>query len=482
MTKSFPLRKSSWKKAVAIGSSALTAAGVLGLKVSSPLSGAKLSSASVQVAPYVDMTLWPLRNLSQIATDSQLRSLTLAFIVSNKGTCSPSWGNYYPVGQNNGSFLSNISGFQSMGGNPIISFGGEANQEMALVCPSAQALEQQYQYVVDHYHVYSLDFDIEGTALNDQASIQMRNEALAMLQRDEAAMGHNITISYTLPVMPWGLLSNSLYLLNNAAASGVNVSVVNVMAMDYGLPNPQNQMGNWAVQAAQATEAQLAKIWPQKSSSELWSMVGLTPMIGQNDLSGEIFTPQDASQVYNFAVSQGLGRLSYWSAERDFECSGGADVNSNTCSGVVQSPYEFASLFMGATTTTQPPSTTTTQPPSTTTTQPPSTTTTVAQESNATLSVTVSRNSTWWGGYSDYVTLANNSSSKVQGWKVSFSLDGANVADLWDGVVSEPNQGSYQVTPASWNQVIEPGGSVKFGFVVKSDSKVAPNIGPVVLN
>ena len=478
---------------MALGVSALLGIGTFGLHVSTPLGSSKLTSASVQVAPYVDMTLWPLRNLSQIATNSGLRSLTLAFIVSSKGTCAPSWGNYYPVGQNGGSFASNISAFQSMGGSPIVSFGGEANQELALVCPSAQALEQQYQYVVDHYNVYNLDFDIEGSALNNQASIQMRNQALALLQKDEAALGHTVTISYTLPVMPWGLLSNSQYLLNNAAANGVNVSVVNVMAMDYGLPNPQGQMGNWAVQAGQATEAQLAKIWPQKTASQLWSMVGLTPMIGQNDLSGEIFTPQNASQVYNFAVAQGIGRLSYWSAERDFECSGGADVNSNTCSGVVQSPYEYASLLMGV--TTPPPSTTTTTQGATTTTQGATTTTqgattttqgattttqgattTTVGNSSQTLELSLTRKSTWWGGYSDYVTVTNNSSSKINGWKVEFSLSGAHVADLWDGQVSALSGGVYEVLPASWNSEIAPGASVEFGFVVKSTSKTAPSV------
>ncbi len=478
-----------------MGVSALLGIGTFGLHVSTPLGNSKLTSASVQVAPYVDMTLWPLRNLSQIATSSGLRSLTLAFIVSSKGTCAPSWGNYYPVGQNSGSFASNISAFQSMGGSPIISFGGEANKELALVCPSAQALEQQYQYVVDHYHVYSLDFDIEGTALNNQASIQMRNQALALLQQDEAALGHTVTISYTLPVMPWGLLSNSQYLLNNAAAAGVNVSVVNVMAMDYGLANPQNQMGNWAVQAGQSTEAQLAKVWPQKTASQLWSMVGLTPMIGQNDLSGEIFTPQNASQVYNFAVTQGIGRLSYWSGERDFECAGGADVNSNTCSGVVQSPYEYASLFMGVTNSPPPPPSTTTTQGTTTTTQGTTTTTqgtttttqgtttttqgtttTTGGSSTQPLELSLSRSSTWWGGYSDYVTVTNTSSSKVDGWKAEFSLTGANVADLWDGKVSSSAGGLYEVTPASWNSEIAPGASVKFGFVVKSSSKTAPDV------
>ncbi len=471
------------RKGVVLGVSAALGVGTFGLHVSAPLANSNLTSASVQVAPYVDMTLWPLRSLSQIATNSGLRSLTLAFIVSSKGTCAPSWGNYFPVGKNSGSFASNISEFQNMGGSPIISFGGEANKEMALVCPSAQALEQQYQYVVDHYHVYNLDFDIEGTALNSQASIQMRNQALALLQKNEAALGHTVTVSYTLPVMPWGLLSNSQYLLNNAAANGVNVSVVNVMAMDYGLTNPQNQMGNWAIQAAQATEAQLAKIWPQKTASQLWSMVGLTPMIGQNDLSGEIFTPQNASQVYDFAVSQGMGRLSYWSAERDFECSGGADVNSNTCSGVIQTPYEFASLLMGSTASAPPPSTTTTQASTTTTTQASTTTTqastTTTRVSSGSLSnvlqISLSRNRTWWGGYSDYVTIANKSSNKVYGWKVDFSLNGARVADLWDGSVSFAN-GDYVVTPASWNTVIAPGSSVKFGFVVKSSNKTAPNL------
>ena len=39
-------------------------------------------------------------------------------------------------------------------------------------------------------------------------------------------------------------------------------------------------MGAYAIQAAKATEAQLAKLHPSATSAQLWKMVGVTPMLG----------------------------------------------------------------------------------------------------------------------------------------------------------------------------------------------------------
>ena len=45
-------------------------------------------------------------------------------------------------------------------------------------------------------------------------------------------------------------------------------------------------------------------------------MIGITPMIGYNDDSAEIFQPSDATAVTQFAELNGVGLLSYWAASR----------------------------------------------------------------------------------------------------------------------------------------------------------------------
>src|SRR4029079_15096457 len=89
-----------------------------------------------------------------------------------------------------------------------ISFGGAAGQEAALTASSAASLQAEYQSVIDRYHVNSLDFDIEGAAVQDQHSITLRDHAIAGLQ----AANPGLTISYTLPVLPTGLNADGPHL------------------------------------------------------------------------------------------------------------------------------------------------------------------------------------------------------------------------------------------------------------------------------
>ena len=62
----------------------------------------------------------------------------------------------------------------------IISFGGASGTELALGCTTVSSLQAAYQSVLNKYRVNAstpvrLDFDIEGGAVTDQASINRRN-------------------------------------------------------------------------------------------------------------------------------------------------------------------------------------------------------------------------------------------------------------------------------------------------------------------
>src|SRR5439155_12953991 len=111
------------------------------------------------------------------------------------------------------------------------------------------ALQAAYQKVIDAYHLTQLDFDIEGGAVADHASIDRRSQALAALQHDAAAAGRSLQVWLTLPVLPTGLTADGLYVVQSALRYGVNLAGVNGMAMDYGdgaTPNPQGHMGDYA--------------------------------------------------------------------------------------------------------------------------------------------------------------------------------------------------------------------------------------------
>jgi chitinase len=106
--------------------------------------------------------------------------------------------------------------------------------------------------------------------------------------------------------------------------------------------------------ALESTHKQLTDLYlrlgVQLTSPQVWSRIGATPMIGQNDVDAERFTVADAQGLASFAVEKGLGRVSMWSLNRDAPCRGtftNVVVHSNTCSGVAQDALAFSSVFAG---------------------------------------------------------------------------------------------------------------------------------------
>jgi len=197
-------------------------------------------------------------------------------------------------------------------------------------------LQAEYQSVIDRYHVHSLDFDIEGAAVQDQHAITLRDQALAGLK----AANPDLVISFTLPVLPTGLTADGLNLLAGAKHDGVKIDVVNIMAMDYGAGvDNGGQMGLNAVNAAIATEKQLAELG-------LSAKIGVTPMIGVNDISSEVFTLADAQMLVDYAqTDSNIVRLSMWSVARDNGNSAGAHYASPDSSGIAQQPFDFSTIF-----------------------------------------------------------------------------------------------------------------------------------------
>ena len=76
-------------------------------------------------------------------------------------------------------------------------------------------------------------------------------------------------------------------------------------------------------------------------------MVGVTPMIGQNDAGDEVFGISDAQQLISFAGQNHLSELGFWAVTRDQPCTGGGGLS--TCTEISQTPYQFSKLFAGFT-------------------------------------------------------------------------------------------------------------------------------------
>ena len=120
---------------------------------------------------------------------------TLAFIIARqegrgkdaKYLKEPSWDGRVSMDQN--LYMDQIQAIRKRGGDVIMSFGGEAGRETAIVIEDPAELLAAYQSILDRYHFTWLDFDIEGSNLdkNPEAS-KRRNAVLAELQKKNAAL------------------------------------------------------------------------------------------------------------------------------------------------------------------------------------------------------------------------------------------------------------------------------------------------------
>lgn len=288
-------------------------------------------------APYVDTSLHPAFDLTGTAARTGVKQFSLAFITSGGG-CAPLWGGVTGLGDDQ--VASQIDGLRAAGGDVRVSFGGASGSELALNCTSADELATAYGKVVDTYRLTKVDFDIEGGALPDTAANSRRSRAIAQLQKSHPGLD----VSFTLPVMPEGLTQPGVDLVADAKKNGVDVGAVNIMAMDYGA-SYSGDMGTYAIQAATATQAQVKGVLGL-SDADAWKAVAVTPMIGVNDVSTEIFKVEDATQLVEFAQEKGLGRLAMWSGTRDKECEGGAKPSADaSCSSIAQEPLAFTKAF-----------------------------------------------------------------------------------------------------------------------------------------
>ena len=325
----------------AAGSSAQSAA----INVTTPNGPPPPPPSAKVFAPYIDMGLTADWQLTTIQQQSGIKVFTMGFVVGNGG-CTPTWGGVGATVANdtlpNGTtILSLIQGVRAAGGDVIISFGGASGTELAQGCTTVSSLQAAYQSVLTKYSVNSstpvrLDFDIEGGATTDQASITRRNQALKNLK----SANPGLVISYTLPVLPTGLIASGVNILNSVKTDGLSLNVVNVMAMDYGSANDNGgQMGLSAQQAASNTHNQVV-------AAGLTASIGVTPMIGINDTNTEIFQLSDAQSLLNFANANNyITRIAMWSVARDNGSCAGQGFASPVCSGISQSNWAFSNIL-----------------------------------------------------------------------------------------------------------------------------------------
>jgi chitinase len=282
-------------------------------------------------SPYKDVTInldWNTNIMSTAVTGTRLPvvgsgslvstqvpnlgAITLAFASGECGT--ENWG-----GVPAQAFAdANISRLNSAGVNYVVSTGGQAG---VFTCGSATGMAQ----FISRYnssHLVGIDFDIESGQTPQQLSSLVSQAVYAQ------SIYPNLRFSFTLATLAasdgsfGGLNSTGDAVVKAVKASQLKNYTINLMTMDYGaagagvcvVKNGACDMGQSAVQAV--TNLQHTYGIPL-------SQIEITPMIGVNDVSSEVFTTADIDTVTNYAATNKLAGVHFWSLDRDTPCSQG---------------------------------------------------------------------------------------------------------------------------------------------------------------
>lgn len=310
-------------------------------------------------SPFVDATLWFNNGLYPFGDEyskSGAKFVNLGFIIANSSG-QPSWGSYYDVSGKNpdtGHIIRNmfaqIKKLRSLGGDILVSFGGENGTPIHATIKSAAELAEHYIKFVNAFGLKNIDFDIEGQWTRDTVSWKRNNDAIKIMQDKLGENSPNVW--YTFPTLPSGLVgkgtNNDAYgILFDAVSKGIKVRGVNIMTMCFGyssVPNPSD-MSIPVITSSESLKNQIKEIYAQNgvtlTDSDAYKMVGITPMIGVSYQSQEIFTLDSARKVLDYAKSKKIGQLSYWALTRDK--TGNGTLSSGT--QITQENYAFAKAW-----------------------------------------------------------------------------------------------------------------------------------------
>ncbi len=317
--------------------------------------GLALTGCGAQHEPwfggYVNTTSYPYFDFGSEAA-GQSRTV-LGFVVADpEDPCTPSWGGYYGLDEAEDVLRmeEQIASLREQGGEVAVSFGGAAGDELATVCTDPDRLLTAYRTVLERYDVGIADFDIELDDLEDREANRRRAEVLVRLQEEQ---DEPLELWATLPVAPHGLDQDPVEVVAQLLGAEVDLAGVNLMTMNYSESKPAGQpMAAASEEAARSAHGQLTALWKAAgqdlSAEEVWNRIGLTPMIGVNDVPGEVLDLDAAAELAGFAREQGVGRLSYWSVNRDRPCTAqdGDPAEANDfCSGLDEEAGEFTRVL-----------------------------------------------------------------------------------------------------------------------------------------
>jgi len=180
-------------------------------------------------------------------------------------------------------------------------------------------------------HLLGFDFDIESRQPPAVLESLVHQIGLAMKRYPD------LRFSFTLAALGSDD-ANSLndigqQVMRAIAKEQLDNYYINLMVMNYG----RAEHGNCVVHSNQCDMTASAIRAVNKLSLKYHlplQRIEVTPMIGVNDETSNVFTLEDAQKLAQFAQSNGLGGLHFWSLNRDTPCATPTTGVSATCNSL----------------------------------------------------------------------------------------------------------------------------------------------------
>ena len=291
------------------------------------------NTGTAKAAPYLYMGWGDPPSPTAVMNATGIKWFTMAFILSSGG-CNPAWDGSRPL---QGSADANaIAAIHAAGGDVVPSIGGWQGNKLGPNCSTPEALAGAYQQVISAYGLKAIDIDIENTDEFENEAVQDRIlSALKIVKQNNPGIQTILTFG-TSTTGP-NYYGNRL--IERSAALGANIDIFTLMPFDFGSSNIYND----TVGAAQGLNNKLKATFGW-STAEAYAHQGISGMNGLSDQQ-EMTTTATWQNITNWAKSNGLGRLAFWSVNRDRGCAGGGVVSN--CSGIAQPDWEFTRITAG---------------------------------------------------------------------------------------------------------------------------------------
>jgi len=223
------------------------------------------------------------------------------------------------------------------GGDIAVSFGSTGDTSLGAVCSSPATTAAMDLDAIEGVGASAVDLDLSAAELRDPTAVANDIGAASILQQNYP----DLYFTLTLPGGPTGLSSDGTAALAVVTQDGLHPENISIRTGGPGFTGPAAQTTALRDFNAQLTEAFAGAGW---TSAIAYAHEGLVATAGRAD--GGALTPAGFATVAAFARTVGMTRLTFWSVDRDQQCTAADTDHGRTgdCSGVAQTLYAFSTL------------------------------------------------------------------------------------------------------------------------------------------